>query len=163
MGLIQNYNMILEKIRVINTLTNENTICYVSQRCLLTCTVVESDRVSDLFSHFRISFIRYSVSHANGSHSTRLSYDDIYFLDWFDDSPCVLLNLILVISYRFKYSLWVHHILWELGRFTWTRITSDNTEIILSDDFLYFCFVFKYRKSFLKLSDLLLLHWSFFL
>lgn len=162
MGLIQNDNLILEKIRIVDALTNKNTICYVPQSSRFTSTVVESDRISNLFSHFRISFIRYSVGHANGCHSTRLSYDDIYFLDWFDDSPCVLLNLILVILYRFKYSFWVHHILRELGWFTWTCITSHNTEIILGDDFLYFCFVFIDRKFFLKLSDLLLLHWFLF-
>ncbi len=52
MSLIQNNDMVLEQVRIVDALTNEDTVSDVPQGCLVAGVVIESDRVPDLLADF---------------------------------------------------------------------------------------------------------------
>ncbi len=128
---------------------------------MLASVVIEPYCVPHLFSHLAWSFVGYSVSHTDCSHSTRLGYDHSYFLNWFDNTFDVLLNLFLVVFDWLEYCFGVHHVLGQLGRFTRTSIACHNTEVIFWDSFFDFLLIVMNRQSLLELSYLLFLHFLY--
>jgi len=57
MSLIEYNDLVLKQIRVVDALTNENTVCYVSEFCLFVGVIIKSYRVPDLLSNLARSFI----------------------------------------------------------------------------------------------------------
>ena len=99
MCLIENYNMILEKIGIVNTLPDKYSVSYVSQFGAGACFVVKSDCITNLLANLTFPFISYSICHTDCGHSSGLGYNHIDFLDRFYMSFNVLLNLALVFDY----------------------------------------------------------------
>ena len=158
MSLIQNNNLVLEQIRVVDALTNKNTVRNVPQRSLLTCIIIKSYRVSYFLTRLARPFVWDSIGHTDCSHSARLSDDDVDSFDGLYRPLSVFLNLILVLDDGFANDFWVHHVLRQLGGFTRTGIAGNYTKVILCNCIFNLLSVLVNWQTLLKLPYLLFLH-----
>jgi len=111
MSFVQNYDMIFEQIRISNTLSDKYTVSYVSQLCFWRCFIIKPNRVSNWLASFYSPFKTNSICHAHSCHSSRLSNDNIDFIDGWHYSFYVLFNILLFFYDWLSDNLRVHHIL----------------------------------------------------
>lgn len=111
MSLVQNYDMIFKQIRISNTLSYKYTVSYVSQLCSWRCFVIKPNCISNLLTSFYSPLKTDSICHAHRCHSSRLSNDNIHFIDRCHYSFYILFNIWLFFYDWLPDNFRVHHIL----------------------------------------------------
>ena len=127
---------------------HEDTVGYVANFCFGGCFVVETDCVAHLLSHCDGALVADAVRHADGCHSSGLCDDNIDLIDRFLCSISILFYFQLIFDDICSDYIRIHHVLWQLCRFTRTSITSHDAEVTVSHGYLDTLFILEDGKTF---------------